>query len=304
MLLEDALVELKYTKDWTPKTTRWYRERLGAFIRWCDENHITTLEQLHAPLIRRYIEYLQTRPSLKTGRPLDSFTIHGHVRAIRTLLFWAASEDLIDEKLPHRIKPTKREQKVLKILEGKQLDLLFAAAKKTQTPLRDTALVALLLDTGCRASELCGLKLDDVHFDHDTVWILVHGKGRKDRPVGLGKRSGMALHRYMKRERTSDLLWVFIGKKGQLKPSGLDQLLYRLKRAAGAQHFEGVSVGAHRWRHTHAVMSLEAGTDIYVLSKQMGHADIGVTTNYLRDVSQRQLRTMTISPLDTMGRVG
>jgi hypothetical protein len=50
----------------------------------------------------------------------------------------------------------------------------------------------------------------------------------------------------------------------------------------------------------HAVRSLEAGTDVYVLSKQMRHADIGVTTNYLRDVSQRQLRTMTISPLDRM----
>jgi site-specific recombinase XerD len=281
MRLEDALVELKYTKDWTPKTTRWYRERLGAFVRWCNEQHITELEQLTAPLIRRYIAYVQTRPSEKSGQPLDSFTVHSHVRAIRTLLFWAASEELIDEHLPKKIKLTKCEQKVLKILEDKQLDLLFAAAKKTQAPLRDTALVALLLDTGCRASELCGLTLDDVHFDHDAVWLLVHGKGRKDRPVGLGKRSGMALHRYIKRERRSDLPYVFIGKRGQLKPSGLDQLLYRLKEAAGAQHFEGVSVGAHRWRHTHAVMSLEAGTDVYVLSKQMGHADIGVTTNYL-----------------------
>lgn len=303
MLITDALVELRYSKDWTPKTLRWYNERLGAFTRWCDENHITTLDQLSAPFIRRYVEYLHTRQSFKSGQPLDSFTIHGHVRAVRTLLFWAASEELIDEKIPHKIKPPKREQKVPKVLESKQLDLLFAAAKKTQTPLRDTALVALLLDTGCRASELCGLKLDDVHFDHDTVWILVHGKGRKDRPVGLGKRSGMSLHRYIKRERKSDLLHVFIGKKGALTPEGLDRLLYRLRDAAGAQHFTGVSVGAHRWRHTHAVMSLEAGTDVYALSKQMGHADIGVTTNYLRDVSQRQLRTMTISPLDVMGKL-
>jgi hypothetical protein len=35
----------------------------------------------------------------------------------------------------------------------------------------------------------------------------------------------------------------------------------------------------------------------------MGHADIGVATNFLRDVSQRQLRTMTISPLDIMGKL-
>jgi integrase/recombinase XerD len=303
MLLSDALVELKYTKDWTPKTTRWYYERLGAFFRWCDENKVETLEQVSAPVVRRYIEYLQTRKSQKADSLLDSHTIHGHVRAIRALLFWAANEELIDEKIPRKIKPPRKAQKVLKILEDKQLDLLFAATKKTTTPLRDMALVSLLLDTGCRASELCGLKLDDVHFDHETVWVLVHGKGRKDRPVGLGKRSGMALHRYIKRERASDSPYVFIGKKGPLTAEGLDRLLYRLRDAAGAHHFTGVSVGAHRWRHTHAVKSLEAGTDVYVLSKQMGHADIAVTSGYLKDVSQRQLRSMTISPLDVMGKL-
>lgn len=59
-------------------------------------------------------------------------------------------------------------------------------------------------------------------------------------------------------------------------------------------------IGAHRWRHLHAVKALEAGRDIFTLSRQLGHADISVTTNYLRVVSARQLRRLTVSPLDVL----
>ncbi|HLZ22168.1 MAG TPA: tyrosine-type recombinase/integrase, partial [Ktedonobacterales bacterium] len=130
----------------------------------------------------------------------------------------------------------------------------------------------------------------------------VHGKGRKQREVALGKKARLALSRYLHRERQSEHERVFIGKKGALSSEGLDRLLYRLRDKAGAEHFEGITVAAHRWRHTHAVKSLEAGMDVFVLSKQMGHAEIGVTTNYLKSVSSRQVRSMTISPLDVMGR--
>jgi len=300
MHLDDAITELRYAKDWTRQTVQWYDRRLTPFVRWVNEQKITELGDITPALVRRYLEYLQTRPS-KRGTTLDSFTIHGHIRAVRTLLFWAASEDLIDEKVPRRIKPPKKEQKVLQVLSDKQLQLLFRAASQTDTPLRDTALLYLLLDTGCRASELCGLKMQDVTFSPDTAWILVHGKGRKQREVALGKKARLALSRYIHRERRSDDERVFIGKKGALSPEGLDRLLYRLRDAVGKEHFVGISVGAHRWRHTHAVKALEGGMDSYALMRKMGHSEIGTTTGYLKAVTARQIRSMTISPLDLLG---
>lgn len=301
MLLTDACTELRYSKDWTPQTTRWYTSRLALFLAWAMSQGVTTLEDVTPPLVRRYVDYLQSRPS-KNGTKLDTHTIHGHVRIIRTLLFWAAAEGLIDEQIPRRIKPPKKEDKVLQTLSDGQIKLLMDAAKLTDTPLRDTALLSLLLDTGCRAAELCGLRLQDVTFAADSAWILVHGKGRKQREIALGRKARLALSRYLHRERRSDDEHVFMGRKGPLAPEGLDRLLYRLRNAAGTDNFIGLSVAAHRWRHTHAVKALEAGMDLYAVSKQMGHADIGVTTNYLKAVTQRQLRQMTISPLDVMGK--
>lgn len=67
-----------------------------------------------------------------------------------------------------------------------------------------------------------------------------------------------------------------------------------------AERFQEVVVAAHRWRHTHVVKALEAGMDLFAVSKQMGHAEIGTTTGYLKAVTARQLRSMTISPLDTL----
>jgi site-specific recombinase XerD len=137
-------------KDWSPESYRWYKSRLGAFIKWCKDQGVDTLEAVDPPFVRRYIEHLQTRAS-RYGKPLDTLTIHGHVRQIRTLLFWAASERLIDERIPRRIKLPKKEQKVLHVFSDEQLELMFKAASETPTPLRDTALLSILLDTGCRA---------------------------------------------------------------------------------------------------------------------------------------------------------
>jgi integrase/recombinase XerD len=239
MHLKGAITEFRYSKDWSKQTNAWYESRLTQFVDWCAENHCTTLEDVSPMLVRRYIDYLKSRPA-KRSEKLDSFTVHGHVRVIRALLFWAASEDLIDEKVPKRIALPKREQKVLQVLSDKQLELLFKAALRTQTPLRDTALLYLLLDTGCRlldtgcrASELCGLRMQDVTFA-DNAWILVHGKSRKQREVALGKKARLALSRYLHRERNSEEEYVFVGRKGPITSLGLDRLLYRLRDMAGA----------------------------------------------------------------------
>lgn len=302
MLLTDALTEFTYAKDLTPASVRWYREKLSAFIAWLAAQGVTEVDGITAPLARRYLDARRTIPTPKGDLP-STHTLHGHARAIRAFLHWAAAEELIDEKVPKRIALPKREQTVLRILDDRQLELLFQEAKRTETPHRDTALLSLLVDTGCRASELCGLRLDDVTFTPDAAWILVHGKGRKQREVGLGKRARLSLHRYISRERKAPASerYVFLGTKGPLKPEGLDRLLYRLRDSAGRQRFEGVSVGAHRFRHLSAVKSLEAGMDVYALSRRLGHADIGVTTGYLRAVSERSLRTLDVSPLDRLG---
>jgi site-specific recombinase XerD len=295
MHIDAACVEFGYAKDWSPASRAWYAGRLGAFREWLSGEGITELEGITAPLVRRYIEYRRSThrrstPSARYGKMLDSHTLHGHVRVIRALLHWAAREDLLEEKVAKRIALPRKEEKVLGILQPAHLDKLFAVCEKAETPeyvARDRAILSLLLDTGLRASELCGLTLERVVFTGEGAHLVLHGKGRKQRIVGLGKKARLALHRYVYRHRpaTEDSR-VFVSKRGTpLTTEGLDRLLYRLRDRAG---IEGVRCSAHTFRHTYAVRFLEAGGDIYTLKTLMGHSTVVVTEGYLKQFRPKQ----------------
>src|SRR5579884_380362 len=133
MLLFDALQEFELSKDHSPSSKQWYLSRLSSFIAWMTEQDVTTIEAVSAPLVRRYIDFRRTAPS-KTGKPLDSHTLHGHVRAIRAFLNWAIGDDLINEKVVKRIALPVREQKILPVLSKPQIDRLFAACDTSETP--------------------------------------------------------------------------------------------------------------------------------------------------------------------------
>src|SRR5262249_16201931 len=161
------------------------------------------------------------------GRLVSSHTLHGHARAIKGFLNWAVREDLLSEKVPRRIEMPKREQKIVATFLPQQIDLLFRSCEQSETPeyvARARPILAVLLDTGIRANELCTLTLDNVHFNGDDAYLMVNGKGRKQREVGLGKRSRQLLHRYVHRHRSAprDMQAVFIAKGGTpLTPEGL-----------------------------------------------------------------------------------
>ena len=126
------------------------------------------------------------------------------------------------------------------MLSEAQTDALFAACRTA----RDRAILAVLLDTGIRAGELTGLTVDQVFFSPDDAYLLVHGKGRKSREVGLGRRSRMLLHKYIHRTRAGVTSGpVFVGRTGTaLPPEGLDRMLYRLRDRAGLQGVRALSL--------------------------------------------------------------
>lgn len=305
MQLAAALIEFNYAKDHTPASRQWYKSRLGAFTAWAEAEGTANVEDLTAPLVRRYIEHRRTTPAA-SGKLLDSHTLHGHVRAIRALLNWAAAEELLDERVPKRVALPKREQKVLAIFTPQQVDRLLRACEASEAPARDKAMLAVLLDTGIRASELCGLTLDDVTFTADDAYLLVHGKGRKQREVPLGRTARRLLHAYLHRGARPtnghrEQGYVFLAKGGAgLLPNGLDQLLERLKRRVGAGHFVGVRVSPHTCRHTYAVRSIEAGVDIFTLLRVMGHSTVSTTQGYLTTYTSRAARRAAVSVLDRL----
>jgi integrase/recombinase XerD len=224
------------------------------------------------------------------------------MNALRTFLNFCVREEWLNERVPQRLEMPKKEKKVLQVLSTEQIRLLFRAIEVSTTPERDRAVLSLLLDCGLRVAELCKLTLDGVHFHSNDAWLSIHGKARKEREVPLGRKSRLALHRYIYgvREAPKAQSHAILGKRGPLTQAGVDKMLYALRDESGARHFSGVRVSAHSCRHTFAAGWLEAGGDIYRLSRLMGHGSVAITERYLQAMTSRQARMGNVSILDAM----
>lgn len=294
MKLGDALEEYRlhcFAVPVSRTTWRWYEQKLGVFLAFVRAEGVEQVEGLHVGLVNRFTQHLGCTPSLNGRGVRSSYTVKGYIEVVKNFLSWAVEEDLIPSKTRDRVMLPRVEKKVIKTLSREQFNLLMDATKHEATrtmQLRDRAVLCLLLDTGIRATELCTLKRADLHLGEDPH-VLVHGKGNKQREVGpLGVECQRHLRRYLRGHEHE--LVILNRNGGPLNPGGLDQLLYRLRRWAGPEFFEGIRVSAHTFRHTYAVNYLKAGGDVFTLSLLLGHTSVAVTQNYLKDFKQREAR--------------
>jgi integrase/recombinase XerD len=153
-------------------------------------------------------------------------------------------------------------------------DAKFAAA----LGLRDRALLEVLYAGGVRVSEVCGIKTEDLKLD--LGYVLVRGKGDKERIVPLGREALEVLREYLKEARpqlgagkASALVFIARGARGISR-----QRVWQMVRAAGAG--SGHPVSPHMLRHSCATHMVENGADLRTVQTILGHADISTTQVY------------------------
>jgi len=300
MDVRDAVEEFLHSRHQTaPVTQRGYSIRLRIFTAWCEE-HGYTLEQLSAKIVRQFIEDVSKRHS-----GLAPVTVRQYARTCKTFLNWCSKdeefEDVVSSKVVNHIALPRADIPIIQTFSPEQLQALLRATEKQLYSIRDRAIVSVLIDTGIRAAELCGLVLKCVWLDTDDSYIRVTGKGRKEREVPLGRASRIALRRYITRYRyPSDQgeQHVFIARGG--KPLTVHGLLQVIEQLGERTRIRDVRVSPHTFRHTFAVQFLLNGGDIYKLSRLMGHTSVKITERYLQSVSSKQARSSNHSVLDNL----
>lgn len=253
-------------RQFTSHTMRFYHGRLSLFVRWCDQQEPPPrLHEVTPVHIRMFLVDAQRRG-------LSSAYVHGHARAIRAFFNYCVRDELLDVSPFARVRMPRLEKKILPALTGSEVRATLAACETE----RDRAVVLVLLDAGLRASELCGLNVDDVDMTTGAVHVR-HGKGQKERITFIGPRTRKQIFRYLKLERTDGGKALFLSARGErLTYSGVAQIFKRLRRKVKIDN-----LSAHACRRTFAINALRGGMNIYVLAKLMGHADIHVLKQYL-----------------------
>ncbi len=226
------------------------------------------------------------------ARGLSPATASRRRAAVRQFYRFVLGEGWRTDDPSRRVDAPKRGRPLPKVLSRDEVDRIIAAAsaKDGAQGLRIGCVVELIYASGLRISELTALPL--AALARDPAYLMVTGKGGKDRLAPLNDAARKAVKAYLEVRRTflpkGDLAnpWLFPsrGKAGRMTPRRFAQLLDEAAADAG---IDPARVSPHVLRHAFATHLLEGGADLRVVQKLLGHADIATTQIYTHVAGDR-----------------
>lgn len=234
--------------------------------------------------------------SLKS-RNITTVTVQTYIRGLRAFLSWCYSEGYIETNIPEKFRLPKAKRKTIDVLTDEEIKRLFDCFKgRDFHTIRNYCIVALMLDSGLRLNEVLNLEKSKLHIVEG--YIIVNGKGNKERFVPLGLLSKKALLRYISAVPFLDEQTPLFVKDDltPLKLTTLKQLFRKLKKTSRIPRLR-----AHLLRHSFATRYLENGGDIYSLQLILGHTSLEMVKKYVHLTNAKTAVNYTqYSPLDNV----
>jgi integrase/recombinase XerD len=272
--LEPFLHYLDAECGMSQNTIKAYHSDLQQFLEWDKARGHTPLKEIDLPYLSAYLTHLH-------DRGLKATSIARQLVAIKMFFRYLVLEGVLLESIAELVSSPKLWQYLPKVLSPDTVDRLLAApGRDDRYALRDRAVLCLLYATGCRASEVCGLTLRDVHLEERYCRCV--GKGNKERLVSLNPVAVQALEAYLSHERpglarTDDNETLFVTRSGNRLSR---TMVWHLVKKYAARIGCSKDVSPHTLRHSFATHMLAGGAEIRALQEILGHASIATTQIY------------------------
>jgi len=260
-----------------------YSRDLNRYVDFAGQTGIKDIRDISSDTIISFLGKLK-------GDGLATTSVNRSLAAIRGFYRYLLNENIVDENPVASIELAKVWMHLPDTLSREEMSLLLKQPG-TSKPLavRDTAMLELLYATGLRASELVSLGMNNVNWQ--AGYLIVVGKGNKERIVPIGQTALDCLNRYVgdtRRKlsggRSSNTL--FLNRSGNgLTRQGFWKIVKKYVRKSGLNK----KVYPHTFRHSFATHLLEGGADLRSVQVMLGHADISTTQIYTH-VTRERLR--------------
>lgn len=214
---------------------------------------------------------------------LSSVTIGRKLAALRSFCSFLCREEVLDANPARAIRNPKAGGKLPSFLTESEVEKLLDLDDPSPLGRRDRSILELLYATGLRASELCGLDVDDVDLDDRLLRTV--GKGRTERQIPFGRVAARATRAYLDVRQgwlaaaedggDPEALYLTPGG-GRLGTNGLRAMVKRRLRESAVDK----DVTPHALRHSFATHLLNAGADLRAIQELLGHASLGTTERY------------------------
>lgn len=291
-LVEDFLVYLRHERGESEQTQKTYKFLLDKFINWANQNNITKWEDVKLDHLIRFLQHERNRTpeqqSELSNPQLSASTLYLEIAALRAFYKFALGRKFLLHNIAENLSLPRRWKKLPKSLNDDEIERLLKP-EEPETPLTlcDQAVLELAYSSGLRLAELRKLRLEQLHLD--AGFIVVIGKGNKERVVPVGSKAILALKKYLEQGRPALVKknspgTVFLTKRGTAFAHATLWRRIKLRaRKAGIQQ----NVTPHMLRHSFATHLLEHGADLRIIQELLGHSSIQTTEIYTHIASKR-----------------
>ncbi|MCG0274599.1 MAG: tyrosine recombinase XerC [Thermosediminibacteraceae bacterium] len=281
--VDSFLNYIRAAKNQSENTLKAYANDLGQFLEYLEQNKISetmTLKDVTHLDIRGFLAYLKEKG-------VDKKTIARKLSALRSFFKYLSSEGLVTEDPTRIIQGMKLPKKLPLFLYPAEIEALLSAPGKDVLGIRDKALMELLYATGVRVSELVSIKLKDVNMGAN--FIIVYGKGSRERVVFFGSKAAESLDEYLKKSRpylvkNLSCEYLFLNKNGtRLTDRSVRRIIDKYVKKLSLNK----NVSPHTLRHTFATHMLNNGADLKTVQELLGHVSLSTTQIYTHVTKER-----------------
>ena len=253
--------KIKKLEGLSNKSIEGYIREIHSFLDYIEKplTHVT------ADDIREYLVFKQE------ANLIELSTLDNYRRYLNTFFRTLLLENIVRRNPVKKIERIKVPYRLKKPFTKEEIILMRMHINN----LRDKAIFEMLLSSGVRVGELSHMKISDLNFDDNSIYVV--GKGNKERKVYFSEECKVVLKMYLK-ERDDNNPYLFISHNKphrRLNSGGVGITLRKLGRKAGVK-----KVHPHKFRKTMASFALNSGMPIEQVQKLLGHETIDTTTIY------------------------